>query len=45
MTERTLLLADLHRRGPLWRLRTMGQEGDDQGLGALARGHGVHVSG
>ncbi|MFC8144572.1 TerD family protein [Streptomyces paradoxus] len=42
-TERTLLLAELYRRGPLWRLRTMGQ-GYDQGLGALARGYGVAVS-
>ncbi|MET9581113.1 DEDDh family exonuclease [Streptomyces massasporeus] len=42
-TERTLLLAELYRRGPLWRLRTVGQ-GYDQGLGALARGYGVDVS-
>ncbi|MFJ3617609.1 DEDDh family exonuclease [Streptomyces iakyrus] len=42
-TERTLLLAELYRRGPLWRLRTVGQ-GYDQGLGALARGYGVHVA-
>ncbi|WP_199808615.1 TerD family protein, partial [Streptomyces sp. NRRL S-146] len=40
---RTLLLAELYRRGPLWRLRTVGQ-GYDQGLGALARGYGVDVS-
>ncbi|MEU2751903.1 TerD family protein [Streptomyces collinus] len=43
-TERTLLLAELYRRGPLWRLRTVGQ-GYDQGLGALARGYGVEVAG
>ncbi|MFF7868142.1 TerD family protein [Streptomyces qaidamensis] len=42
-TERTLLLAELYRRGPLWRLRTVGQ-GYDQGLGALARGYGVDVA-
>jgi DNA polymerase-3 subunit epsilon len=42
-TERTLLLAELYRRGRLWRLRTVGQ-GYDQGLGALARGYGVDVS-
>ncbi|MEU3937139.1 DEDDh family exonuclease [Streptomyces sp. NPDC029044] len=42
-TERTLLLAELYRRGPLWRLRTVGQ-GYDQGLGALARGYGVNVA-
>ncbi|MER5834427.1 TerD family protein [Streptomyces sp. NPDC002130] len=42
-TERTLLLAELYRRGPLWRLRTVGQ-GYDQGLDALARSYGVDVS-
>ncbi|MCK8433354.1 DNA polymerase III [Streptomyces sp. D2-8] len=42
-TERTLLLTELYRRGPLWRLRTVGQ-GYDQGLGALARGYGVDVA-
>ncbi|MFE8958266.1 TerD family protein [Streptomyces iakyrus] len=42
-TERTLLLAELYRRGPLWRLRTMGQ-GYDRGLGALARSYGVDVA-
>ncbi|MFF9118979.1 TerD family protein [Streptomyces massasporeus] len=42
-TERTLLLAELYRRGPLWRLRTVGQ-GYDEGLDALARGFGVDVS-
>ncbi|PTH84013.1 DEDDh family exonuclease [Streptomyces sp. A244] len=43
-TERTLLLAELYRRGPLWRLRTVGQ-GYDRGLGALARSYGVDVAG
>ncbi|MFE6200035.1 TerD family protein [Streptomyces sp. NPDC057838] len=43
-TERTLLLAELYRRGPLWRLRTVGQ-GYDQGLDALARSYGVAVAG
>jgi DNA polymerase-3 subunit epsilon len=42
-TERTLVLAELYRRGPLWRLRTVGQ-GYDQGLDALARTYGVNVS-
>lgn len=41
-TERTLLLAELYRRGPLWRLRAVGQ-GYDHGLDALARGYGVDV--
>ncbi|CAL9650135.1 DEDDh family exonuclease [Streptomyces sp. enrichment culture] len=42
-TERTLLLAELYRRGPLWRLRTVGQ-GYDRGLEALARSYGVDVA-
>ncbi|MFJ8859742.1 TerD family protein [Streptomyces sp. NPDC102451] len=42
-TERTMLLAELYRRGPLWRLRTVGQ-GYDHGLGTLARGYGVDVA-
>ncbi|MFE6931450.1 TerD family protein [Streptomyces sp. NPDC057699] len=42
-TERTMLLAELYRRGLLWRLRAVGQ-GYDHGLGALARGYGVDVS-
>ncbi|MFD8232520.1 DEDDh family exonuclease [Streptomyces sp. NPDC059696] len=42
-TERTLLVAELYRRGPLWRLRAVGQ-GYDRGLVALARGYGVDVS-
>ncbi|GAB2871995.1 hypothetical protein GCM10027074_44580 [Streptomyces deserti] len=43
-TERTLLLAELYRRGPLWRLRTVGQ-GYDHGLDTLARKYGVDVAG
>jgi DNA polymerase-3 subunit epsilon len=42
-TERTLLLTEIYRRGPLWRLRAVGQ-GYDHGLGALARGYGVDVA-
>ncbi|MET9395546.1 DEDDh family exonuclease [Streptomyces sp. NPDC006624] len=42
-TERTLILAELYRRGPLWRLRTVGQ-GYDEGLDALARRYGVDVA-
>ncbi len=42
-TGRTLLLAEIYRRGPLWRLRAVGQ-GYDHGLDALARGYGVDVA-
>ncbi|MEU4094259.1 DEDDh family exonuclease [Streptomyces sp. NPDC026673] len=42
-TERTLLLAELYRRGPLWRLRAVGQ-GYDHGLATLARGYGVDIA-
>ncbi|MDQ1038583.1 DNA polymerase-3 subunit epsilon [Streptomyces sp. V3I8] len=42
-TERTMLLAEIYRRGPIWRLRAVGQ-GYDHGLDALARGYGVAVS-
>ncbi|MEV4680239.1 TerD family protein [Streptomyces kurssanovii] len=42
-TERTLLLAELYRRGPLWRFRAVGQ-GYDHGLAALARSYGVDVA-
>ncbi|MBL1086091.1 DEDDh family exonuclease [Streptomyces actinomycinicus] len=42
-TERTMILAEVYRRGPLWRLRAVGQ-GYDHGLGALARGYGVDVA-
>jgi DNA polymerase-3 subunit epsilon len=41
-TERTLLLAELYRRGPLWRVRAVGQ-GYDHRLATLARGFGVDV--
>ncbi|WP_447037522.1 TerD family protein [Streptomyces sp. DSM 118878] len=43
-TERTLLLAELYRRGPVWRCRAVGQ-GYDHGLADLARGYGVDVDG
>ncbi|MFD8123702.1 TerD family protein [Streptomyces albidoflavus] len=42
-SERTLLLAELYRRGPVWRFRAVGQ-GYDHGLAALARGYGVDVA-
>ncbi|MGY0490262.1 TerD family protein [Streptomyces sp. WG-D5] len=42
-TERTLLLAELYRRGPLWRFRAIGQ-GYDHALAGLARGYGVEVA-
>ncbi|MFC8079038.1 TerD family protein [Streptomyces sp. NPDC057307] len=42
-TERTVLLAEIYRRGPLWRLRAVGQ-GYDHGLDALARGYGVSIA-
>ncbi|MEU5159565.1 TerD family protein [Streptomyces sp. NPDC020875] len=42
-TERTLLLAELYRRGALWRFRAVGQ-GYDHGLDALARGYGVDIA-
>ncbi|MCZ7456605.1 DEDDh family exonuclease [Streptomyces sp. WMMC940] len=42
-TERTMLLTEVYRRGPLWRLRTVGQ-GYDHGLAALARGYGVDIA-
>jgi DNA polymerase-3 subunit epsilon len=41
-TERTMLLAELYRRGEGWRLRAIGQ-GYDHGLVVLARGYGVDV--
>lgn len=41
-TERTLLLAEIYRRGPRWRLRAIGQ-GYDHGLDTLARDYGVDV--
>ncbi|MGC4913620.1 TerD family protein [Streptomyces albogriseolus] len=42
-TERTMLLAEIYRRGPLWRLRAVGQ-GYDHGLDALTRRYGVAVA-
>lgn len=42
-TERTMLLAEIYRRGPRWRLRAVGQ-GYDHDLAALARGYGVDVA-
>jgi DNA polymerase III subunit epsilon len=43
-TERTLLLAEIYRRGSGWRLRAVGQ-GYDDGLAELATRHGVVVDG
>ncbi|MEV1019535.1 TerD family protein [Streptomyces sp. NPDC050264] len=43
-TERTLLLAEFYRRGPLWRFRAVGQ-GYDHGLAPLARSYGVDIDG
>ncbi|WP_432010238.1 TerD family protein [Streptomyces cucumeris] len=42
-TERTMILAELYRRGESWRLRAVGQ-GYDHGLADLARGYGVDVT-
>ncbi|MEV7520137.1 TerD family protein [Streptomyces sp. NPDC091371] len=42
-TERTMLLAEIYRRGPLWRFRAVGQ-GHDHGLAELARAYGVDVA-
>ncbi|MFE7461456.1 TerD family protein [Streptomyces sp. NPDC057554] len=42
-TERTLLLAEFYRRGPVWRFRAVGQ-GYDHGLADLARGYGVDIA-
>ncbi|WP_409237369.1 TerD family protein [Streptomyces sp. PA5.6] len=41
-TERSLLLAEVYRRGSVWRFRAVGQ-GYDHGLADLARGYGVAV--
>ncbi|GHA69748.1 TerD family protein [Streptomyces termitum] len=41
-SERTLLLAEVYRRGPKWRFRAVGQ-GYDHGLESLVRGYGVDV--
>ncbi|AWT45998.1 MULTISPECIES: TerD family protein [Streptomyces] len=42
-TERTMILAEIYRRGERWRLRAVGQ-GYDHGLADLARGYGVDVA-
>ncbi|MFC9185968.1 TerD family protein [Streptomyces cyaneofuscatus] len=42
-TERTLLLAEFYRRGPVWRFRAVGQ-GYNDGLANLARGYGVDIA-
>ncbi|MCT2590969.1 TerD family protein [Streptomyces sp. N2-109] len=42
-TERTLLLAEIYRRGDVWRFRAVGQ-GFDNGLDALARAYGVDIA-
>ncbi|TYB49420.1 TerD family protein [Actinomadura chibensis] len=42
-TERTMLLAELYRRGPSWRLRAIGQ-GYDHGLADLARSYGLDIT-
>ncbi|MFI5809079.1 TerD family protein [Streptomyces sp. NPDC051561] len=42
-TERTMLVAEIYRRGPVWRCRAVGQ-GYDHGLAELARNHGVDVA-
>ncbi|WP_282205724.1 TerD family protein [Kitasatospora fiedleri] len=41
-SERTLLLAEIYRRGPRWRFRAVGQ-GYDHDLETLVRGYGVEV--
>jgi DNA polymerase III subunit epsilon len=41
-SERTLLLAEIYRRGPLWRIRVLGQ-GYDHGLDTLARDYGIDI--
>ncbi|MFE4503887.1 TerD family protein [Rhodococcus sp. NPDC056743] len=40
--ERTMVLAEIYRRGDIWRLRAVGQ-GHNHGLGAMAVGYGVEV--
>ncbi|MFG2976202.1 TerD family protein [Streptomyces sp. NPDC048331] len=42
-SERTLLLAEIYRRGGQWRFRAVGQ-GYDHGLEALVRGYGIEVA-
>ncbi|TDC85243.1 TerD family protein, partial [Actinomadura sp. 7K507] len=41
-TERTMLLAEMYRRGPSWRLRAVGQ-GHDYALDDLSRAYGVDI--
>ncbi len=41
-TERTMLLAEVYRRGDVWRLRAMGQGYDDD-LAALVQRYGVRI--
>lgn len=42
-TERTMILAELYRRGDAWRLRAVGQ-GYDHDLATLARDYGVDIT-
>ncbi|MGW3312081.1 TerD family protein [Streptomyces sp. NPDC001073] len=42
-TERSLVLAEIYRRGPLWRIRAVGQ-GYDHDLAATARAFGVDIT-
>ncbi|MGW4609937.1 TerD family protein [Streptomyces sp. NPDC004532] len=42
-TERSLILAEVYRRGPLWRIRAVGQ-GHDHDLAATARAFGVEIT-
>ncbi|QNS03421.1 TerD family protein [Streptomyces xanthii] len=42
-SERTMILAEMYRRGEAWRLRAVGQ-GYDHGLADMARGYGVDVA-
>ncbi|MFJ9729600.1 DEDDh family exonuclease [Streptomyces sp. NPDC101209] len=42
-TERSLVLAEIYRRGPLWRIRAVGQ-GYDHDLASTARSFGVDIT-
>ncbi|MGW3134960.1 DEDDh family exonuclease [Streptomyces sp. NPDC001139] len=42
-TERSLVLAEIYRRGPLWRIRAVGQ-GHDHDLATTARSFGVDIT-
>ncbi|MFF7074928.1 DEDDh family exonuclease [Streptomyces pseudovenezuelae] len=42
-TERSLVLAEIYRRGPLWRIRAIGQ-GHDHDLATTARSFGVDIT-